>query len=102
MLKQEGDLIPVAASGAAIRRADVEHDVESMYSDCQALDGQIDAFEEPIAQMARGLKDVGTSTKSAGAFGTMEAVTGQVREQSLLGRRTGAPLGTAAFEPRSG
>jgi hypothetical protein len=43
----------------------------------------------------------GTSTRIAGAFGTMEAVSGPVREQSMLGRQTGSLLGTAVFEPRS-
>lgn len=43
----------------------------------------------------------GTSTRFAGAFGTLEAVTGHVEEQSTSGRQTGSPLGTAVFEPRS-
>jgi hypothetical protein len=43
----------------------------------------------------------GTSTRIAGGFGTMEAVTRDAIGQSMLVRQTGSPLGTAVFEPRS-
>lgn len=56
MLKRQGDVIPVSGCAVAIRRADVEHDAEAMFGECRGLDGQIAAFAEPIAEMARGVQ----------------------------------------------